>query len=451
MYDMINRKFPIIAVSILILFYVTQISGQAVDAEGDVRIIGDIDIRNDEDSTSLYIGHKVGVNNIGSMNTMVGFQAGLLNQEGSNTFFGAKTGENNSEGRLNAFFGVLAGNSNTTGFANSFYGNQAGANNSTGSLNSFFGNNTGFNTQSGINNSFFGSGSGNFNTTGNSNTALGAGAAVNIGKTNEGVFIGMNSGLTQRDTSFNEAIAIGFNARVGCENCAVLGGVDTNAVHVGIGLTTPDADLHIQGPDNTEAIKWDNGQATLRHSFDALIWQRDFFHLFIDSNNDQNNAKFSIYKDTFQSQGNSPIVNFNLDGFDSWINTGGDLGIGTTAPTERLEVKDGNIRITNGEYIDDGTTLDVPDYVFGPQYQLRTIQEIDHYIQRHKHLPGVPSMDDIAGWSELSLQDRDMLLLEKVEELFLHTIDQENKIKWQEEEISELKSLVRQMIDLNKE
>ena len=46
----------------------------------------------------------------------------------------------------------------------------------------------------------------------------------------------------------------------------------------------------------------------------------------------------------------------------------------------------------------------------------------------HKHLPGIPSIDDINGWKELSVGDRDMKLLEKVEELTLYVISLQKQI-----------------------
>jgi len=68
------------------------------------------------------------------------------------------------------------------------------------------------------------------------------------------------------------------------------------------------------------------------------------------------------------------------------------------------------------------------DYVFEPEYILRTLPEVEEHIEEHQHLPGLPPADDINGWKQLSIGDRDMKLLEKVEELTLYVIDLQKQI-----------------------
>ena len=84
--------------------------------------------------------------------------------------------------------------------------------------------------------------------------------------------------------------------------------------------------------------------------------------------------------------------------------------------------------ISASGFTGDGTTLNVPDYVFEPQYILKTLPEVEKHISEHKHLPSVPSREDKSGWSQLSVGDRDMKLLEKVEELTLYIIDLQKQI-----------------------
>ena len=112
-------------------------------------------------------------------------------------------------------------------------------------------------------------------------------------------------------------------------------------------------------------------------------------------------------------------------------NDGGNVGIGTTSPDEKLEVI-GNISasgtIIASQFNDDGTNLNVPDYVFETNYVLKSLGDVEEHISASKHLPNIPSMEDVDSWSELSYGDRDMKLLEKIEELTLYIISLQKQI-----------------------
>ncbi len=110
------------------------------------------------------------------------------------------------------------------------------------------------------------------------------------------------------------------------------------------------------------------------------------------------------------------------------IRAGGGVGIGTNAPQDRLEVSGGNIRVTGGSFIDDGTTLSAPDYVFEKDYPLMSLDELRAYIVQEKHLPNVPSADDIKK-DGLNLSEFQMRLLEKIEELTLYILAQQEQIE----------------------
>jgi uncharacterized protein YaiE (UPF0345 family) len=67
------------------------------------------------------------------------------------------------------------------------------------------------------------------------------------------------------------------------------------------------------------------------------------------------------------------------------------------------------------------------DYVFADDYQLQPLSEVEKYIRTHKHLPGVPSADDVVK-EGLDLGSMDAKLLEKIEELTLHMIQLEKEV-----------------------
>lgn len=112
--------------------------------------------------------------------------------------------------------------------------------------------------------------------------------------------------------------------------------IQLHSQNVGIGTTNPGADLEIVGDNNSAALFWDEGKASLRHHYNALTWERSIFNMFLDANNDQTDASFSIFTNSFTDVG-LPRLKFDLEQGDSWIATN-RLAINHTAPTNTLDV-----------------------------------------------------------------------------------------------------------------
>jgi len=76
-----------------------------------------------------------------------------------------------------------------------------------------------------------------------------------------------------------------------------------------------------------------------------------------------------------------------------------------------------------------------PDYVFANDYKLRPLAEVKKFIEKNKHLPNIPSAAQIEK-EGIQLGDMSKRLMEKVEELTLYILQQQ-------EQIDELKKLVQ--------
>ena len=76
-----------------------------------------------------------------------------------------------------------------------------------------------------------------------------------------------------------------------------------------------------------------------------------------------------------------------------------------------------------------------PDYVFQADYKLKSLEEIDQFIQENGHLPNVPSAEEVETEGQ-DLGQMNKILMEKVEELTLHLINQNKRIKELEEKIT---------------
>lgn len=79
-----------------------------------------------------------------------------------------------------------------------------------------------------------------------------------------------------------------------------------------------------------------------------------------------------------------------------------------------------------------------PDYVFQNNYNLPTLAEIKDFITKNGHLPNIPSAEKVQN-EGVALGDMNRLLLEKIEELTLYTLQQQELIENLQEEIAVIK------------
>ena len=75
-----------------------------------------------------------------------------------------------------------------------------------------------------------------------------------------------------------------------------------------------------------------------------------------------------------------------------------------------------------------------PDYVFDKDYDLMPLSEVEEFIETNGHLPNVPSAEEMEAEGQ-SLGEMNKVLLEKVEELTLHLIEQQKQIEELKEQI----------------
>lgn len=124
----------------------------------------------------------------------------------------------------------------------------------------------------------------------------------------------------------------------------------------------------------------------------------------------------------------------------------GFVGINTKKPDAMLTVK-GTIHTQEVNVDLEGAVA--PDYVFekyftgnsllNPAYKFLSLSEIEQFIEKYHHLPKIPTAQEIDK-NGLSLKQMNLLLLEKVEELTLHTIAQQKQIDLLSKKIEAIKN-----------
>ncbi|WP_443938779.1 hypothetical protein [Pedobacter sp. MW01-1-1] len=122
-------------------------------------------------------------------------------------------------------------------------------------------------------------------------------------------------------------------------------------------------------------------------------------------------------------------ISLNSNG-SSWLN-GGNVGVGTTNPSEKLTV---NGKIKAKELKIEPSSWS--DYVFDKEYKIMSLLDLEKYIKLNRHLPEVPNAKEVEA-NGIEVGEMNKLLLKKIEELTLHLIEKDKELKRERECINE--------------
>lgn len=120
-----------------------------------------------------------------------------------------------------------------------------------------------------------------------------------------------------------------------------------------------------------------------------------------------------------------------------YLHNNGNVSIGSNAGTDpnyKLSV-DGAMRAREIEV----NLSSWADFVFEDDYQLAPLSEVEAYIEENNHLPNVPSANEVTE-NGVNLGEMDAILLRKIEELTLYTIELSKEVKALRNENSALKA-----------
>lgn len=83
-----------------------------------------------------------------------------------------------------------------------------------------------------------------------------------------------------------------------------------------------------------------------------------------------------------------------------------------------------------------------PDLVFKPKYRLTSLKDLESYISKNDHLPGIPSQKEVTDHG-VELGEINKLLLKKIEELTLYIIAEKHVSNKQAESITRMSRLIK--------
>ncbi|OQP67331.1 hypothetical protein A3860_02970 [Niastella vici] len=195
-------------------------------------------------------------------------------------------------------------------------------------------------------------------------------------------------------------------------------------------------------PANDELFFADNGQIRSFDNMHRILFRRDEDKMEMREYGSIIFSSGAVYGTEMErmrvdQDGNVCINTIDPKGYRLAVNGDalftGKVGIGTDNPGSMQLAVEGRIGAREVQ-----VTLQnpFPDYVFDSKYKLKSLNNLENYINQNKHLPGIPSAADVEKNGGIELGKMNTKLLEKIEELTLHVIELNKKIEKLEKEAS---------------
>ena len=193
-----------------------------------------------------------------------------------------------------------------------------------------------------------------------------------------------------------------FRIRPTADSNSIFVDTSANDSNVGIGTASPSASLHVRRTNGTAKFFVEEASGT-----EAI---REVFEL-------KNNGRPDFAFENTATGDRWVVQAANTMFFQFPGNPGNEMELTST----------GNVTIAGSINTTDCAPC-VSDYVFEPDYKLMPLSQLADFVKREKHLPNVPSQGDVDKAGKLNMTQMQMRLLEKVEELALYTIQQQETI-----------------------
>lgn len=172
--------------------------------------------------------------------------------------------------------------------------------------------------------------------------------------------------------------------------------VDASANSVGIGFTAPQSKLEVRGTVRATSTTTRSNRTEIGHS-----GSHGFVNTVGAGNLDFKHEGATLMR--LKANGNLVLGN-----------------VSTPSSSYKLYVEKGIL--SEKVRVAVNTSADWADYVFEDSYSKLPIQEVSNFIEKNKHLPNVPSAEEVVK-DGINVAEMDAILLRQIEELWLHVIE----------------------------
>lgn len=317
----------------------------------------------------------------------------------SNIAIGVGSMINNTTGIYNTTLGFSALENNSSGASNTAIGFQSLRMNTTGHSNVSMGANALFHNASGEYNVSMGVYSLLNNTTGNGNVGIGAGVLKESTNGNTNTAVGIDA-LRETNGTSNVAFGVGSLSNLGSSS------IGDGFANIALGS--------FAGKDLTKG----DGNIFIGYDVQGPI-----------SNTDSNQLNIGNW--IFGKNGQIAIGSFTNLPLAFITNNDYQLIVKKGIRTEKIRV-------------DIASVKNWADYVFAKDYTLLPLNELEKFIKTNGHLPNVPKAEQVVK-EGIDVADMNVKLLEKIEELTLHTIELNKKNETQQKLIDSLLQRVEKL------
>jgi hypothetical protein len=233
---------------------------------------------------------------------------------------------------------------------------------------------------------------------------------------------------------------------------------NTNTGNVGIGTSTPSTNLNVYNSSGTAYLQVESpysGTGTPLQNIGVIQCKNsttgDLLYIGLRKKNGAHDMVQSVYDASTSTWREFIYFNFGTRKYEmrngigdaEFKNTGnmlfnntGAVGINMGAVTIPSGVKlavNGKVNCKEVEVTLSGWS----DFVFNSNYKLKSLYEVEEFINQNKHLPDVPSENEVLE-NGSNLGQMDAILLQKIEELTLYMIQLKKENDQLKTELSKL-------------